>query len=187
MRFENIPGVFEDISNRPPLEIGDDGEVELFTSPGNLVFPAGGAVVANNGGVRFGVSPDTNLAPDNEPIPSVAAFGGGQAVLVYWDDLDDKDGDVFVSQDTGDLIVQWDNRRHGRIRIPSTRYADTRRLGMGYLFDDSSHADGGHARSWRPPIGPKGRTTMPRWVAIHIADTDLPSTRRSCCCIAFIP
>ena len=43
----------------------------------------------------------------------MAAFGGGQAVLVYWDDLDDKDGDVFVSQHTGDLIVQWDNRQLG--------------------------------------------------------------------------
>ena len=77
---DNIPGVFEDISNRPPLEIGDDGEVEIITSPGNFVFPFGRALVANNGGVRFGVSPDSNLAPGNEPIPSVAAFGGGQAL-----------------------------------------------------------------------------------------------------------
>lgn len=110
---DNIPGVFSDISNGTPLEIGDDGEVTTKTSPGNLVFPAGGAVVANNGGVGFGVLPDTNLAPDNETIPSLAAFGGGQAVLIYWDDLDDKDGDVFVSQDTGDLIVQWHNRPLG--------------------------------------------------------------------------
>lgn len=109
----NIPGAFEDISDRPPLEIGDDGEVVISASPGDFVFPFGGAVVANNGGVGFGVLPDTNLAPDNEPIPSLAAFGGGQAVLAYWDDLDDKDGDVYVSDDTGDLIVQWDNRGLG--------------------------------------------------------------------------
>lgn len=110
---DDLPGVFVDISDGLPLEIGDDEEVELLTSPGNFVFLSGGAVVANNGGVGFRFLPDTNLAPDNEPIPSLAAFGGGQAVLVYWDDLDDKDGDVFVSQDTGDLIVQWHNRPLG--------------------------------------------------------------------------
>lgn len=110
---DNIPGVFEDISDRPPLDIGDDGEVEISTSVGDFVFPFGVAVIANNGGVGFGVLPDTNLAPDNETIPSLAAFGGGQAVLVYWDDLDDKDGDVFFSEDTGELIVQWHNRRLG--------------------------------------------------------------------------
>ena len=46
---DNIPGAFVDISNRPPLGIGDDEEIELLTSPGNFVFPFGGAVVADKG------------------------------------------------------------------------------------------------------------------------------------------
>ena len=142
---DNIPGIFEDISDRPPLEIGDDGEVEIITELADFVFPFGGAVVANNGGVGFGVLPDTNLAPDNEPIPSLAAFGGGQAVLAYWDDLDDKDGDVFVSEDTGDLIIQWHNRglgAGGTVRFQLKIFQNKGPLGVvaQVIFDDVQQA-----------------------------------------------
>lgn len=110
---DDIPGSFQDISASQPLEIGDDDEIVVETSIGNFVFPSGSVVVANNGGVAFHNPPSNDLAPVNQPIPSSAAFGGGQAVLVYWDDLDDKDGDVFLAQERGRLIVQWHNRPLG--------------------------------------------------------------------------
>ncbi len=107
---DDVPGSFVDISSSQPLVIGDDEEIEIGTTIGNFVFPPGVIVVANNGGVAFRDPPSNDLAPVNQPIPSSAAFGGGQAVLVYWDDLDDKDGDVFLVQEKGRLIVQWHNR-----------------------------------------------------------------------------
>ena len=107
---DNLPGFFEDISSSTPLVLGDDDEVGVGTTLGNFVFPSGTVVVANNGGVAFRNPPSADLAPVNQPIPSAAAFGGGQALLVYWDDFDDKDGDVFLSQKTDDLIIQWNNR-----------------------------------------------------------------------------
>ena len=110
---DNLPGFFEDISTSKPFFLGNDEEVVVGTTIGNFVFPAGTVVVADNGGVAFGNPPSANLAPVNEPIPSAAVFGGGQALLVYWDDFDDKDGDVFLSQETGDLIIQWHNRLLG--------------------------------------------------------------------------
>ncbi len=106
----NLAGFFEDISASTPLVLGNDEELVLSTTIGNVVFTAGSVVVADNGGVAFRDPPSTDLAPVNEPIPSTAAFGGGQALLVYWDDFDDKDGDVFYSQETDSLIIQWHNR-----------------------------------------------------------------------------
>ncbi len=99
-----------------------------------------------------GVLPDTNLAPGNEPIPSLAAFGGGQALLVFWDDLDDKDGDVFAIDEAGDLIVQWHNRnlgggQAGTVRFQLRVFQNPGPLGIvaQFIFDDVQQAavDGG--------------------------------------------
>ena len=118
---DNLAGIFEDISASTPLVLGNDEELVVGTTIGNVVFPAGSVVVADNGGVAFRNPPTTDLAPANEPIPSTAAFGGGQALLVYWDDFDDKDGDVFFSQKTGDLIIQWHNRLLGGAQTGTAR------------------------------------------------------------------
>jgi len=109
----NLPGLFEDISTSTPFFLGNDEEVVVGTTIGNVVFPAGTVIVADNGGVAFRNPPSADLAPINEPIPSAAAFGGGQTLLVYWDDFDDKDGDVFLSQERDTLIIQWHNRSLG--------------------------------------------------------------------------
>ena len=105
---DNIPGTFLDISKTSsPRSLADDGETVVATSIGNDVFPAGSIVVANNGGVGFRSPPSNELSPVNEPIPSANAFGGGQAALVFWDDIDDKNGDVYVDQGPSGLIIQW--------------------------------------------------------------------------------
>ena len=73
---DNLPGFFEDISASTPFSLGNDEEVEVGTTIGNVVFPAGTVVVADNGGVAFQNPPSTDLAPVNEPIPSASAFSG---------------------------------------------------------------------------------------------------------------
>ncbi|MCZ6699154.1 MAG: IPTL-CTERM sorting domain-containing protein, partial [Planctomycetota bacterium] len=80
---------------------------------GNIVYPIGTVVIGNNGGVGFGSIPFQNLPPLNEPIPSSSAFGGGQAMLAFWDDIDDKCGDVYFEQRGDRLIVQWEDRPLG--------------------------------------------------------------------------
>ena len=110
-------GQFIDISGSSgtPLGLSDDEEVLLGSSISNLVFPSGAIVVANNGGIGFGLANVEELAPLNEPIPSSAAFTGAQSVLPYWDDIDDKSGEVYFGVVThpefgATLIVQWHNR-----------------------------------------------------------------------------
>ena len=92
--LDDIPGAFQDISGSGQLLLGANEEIEVATTIGNFVFPPGMIVVANNGGVAFGNPPSNDLEPVNASLPSIAAFGGGQSILVYWDDFDDKDGDV---------------------------------------------------------------------------------------------
>ena len=113
---DNLPGNFVDISQTggTPLNLGDDEEVDIGTFPGNFVLLSGSVVVGNNGGLGFGNATVSDLAPGNEPIPSTSAFLGGQAALVFWDDIDDKQGDVFFSQAADLLIVQWNNRTNLR-------------------------------------------------------------------------
>lgn len=118
---DNLAGFFEDISTSTPLVLGNDEELVVGTTIGNVVFPAGSVYVADNGGAAFRDPPGTDLAPVNEPIPSLAAFGGGQVLFVYWDDFDDKDGDVFLSEKTGDLIIQWHNRLLGGAQTGTAR------------------------------------------------------------------
>ena len=120
--FDNIPGSFVDISGSKPLVIGADDEIEITTFFGNFVFPSGIMVVANNGGVSFQNPPSNDLAPLNAPLPSAAAFGGGQSVLAYWDDFDDKDGEVYFFEQDGRAIVQWHNRRLGANPASTARF-----------------------------------------------------------------
>lgn len=119
---EDVPGSFIDISGSKPLRIGDDEEIQQDTTIGNFVFPAGSIIVANNGGVAFRMPPSSDLGAVNQPIPTSSAFGGGQAILAYWDDLNDKDGDVFVVEQSGRLVVQWNNRALGASPANTVRF-----------------------------------------------------------------
>ena len=109
-------GEFIDITQTGQLiPLADEEEttldVEMF--PGNFVLRSGSIVVGINGGLGFGNETETDLEPLNQQIPTLDAFIGGQATLVYWDDIDDKEGDVYLLQIIGDpelsdrVIVQW--------------------------------------------------------------------------------
>jgi hypothetical protein len=110
---DNLPGTFTDISGTGiNLGIHGDDSATIFPTIGNAVFPAGRVVVGNNGGMGFN-PPDDYLAPVNQPIPSMDAFGGGQAALAFWDDIGNDTGTVLWEQVGGELIVQWHNVHFG--------------------------------------------------------------------------
>lgn len=108
---DNIPGAFIDISmTGTPLGLSDNGEAVVMTTISNAVFSSGSVVVANNGGIGYSLA-DPNLAPDNEPLPSLRAFGGNQALLGFWDDIGNTvGGDVYVEELADRLVVQWDDK-----------------------------------------------------------------------------
>lgn len=107
---DTLPGSFIDISmTGNELDIGDEDEIAIQTTIGNALVPAGQVIVANNGGVGF-APPLTNLAPENEELPSNDAFGGGQALLPYWDDIGNDLGGVFWEEQNDTLIIQWEDR-----------------------------------------------------------------------------
>lgn len=110
---DNLPGAFTDISvTGQPLNLSGDQEVIVNTVIGNGVLPTGPLVVGTNGGLAF--SPIvSDLQAVNQPLPSAGAFNGVQALLAFWDDIDDpKDppiGDVFFEEQGNVAIIQWDN------------------------------------------------------------------------------
>lgn len=106
---DNVPGEFTDISRTgTPLNLSGNQEAQINTTIGNLVFAAGRVIVGNNGGMGFDPL-DTDLAPDNEPLPSKAAFGGAQGALAFWDNINNVIGDVYWQEINDTLIVQWHN------------------------------------------------------------------------------
>lgn len=108
----DLPGSYIDISGTgTPLGIAGDDEATIFTTISNGVFPAGAVIVGNNGGAGFGSPPDDNLGPVNEPLPSVNAFGGGQSLLPFWDDIGNTIGDVYWQELSDRLIVQWEMKQ----------------------------------------------------------------------------
>jgi len=112
-----LPGVFLDITTvGTDLHLGDEGYAEITTTINNALLPAGTWVISNNGGIGFNVG-DPFLAPTNEPIPSGLAFGTGQSLLTYWDDIGNDVGGVFYYQSDNALIVEWYNRAVGQARV----------------------------------------------------------------------
>jgi hypothetical protein len=94
---DTLAGTLEDISgDGVDFSIPTDSSVSFTSIAGNLVLPAGNIVVAENGGIAIGTPPSTSLSPTNATIPSLGAFGNGQAILDYWDDLDSIDPDLLL-------------------------------------------------------------------------------------------
>jgi hypothetical protein len=103
-----LPGTFVDISTTgTPLELSGDLSAIISSTVSNAVFPAGDVVVGNNGGIAFGSPPSTLLQPDNAPLPSAGAFGGGQSLVPYWDDIGNTIGEIHYRKIRAALIIQW--------------------------------------------------------------------------------
>ncbi|MEZ6016143.1 MAG: hypothetical protein R3F49_13570 [Planctomycetota bacterium] len=117
VRFvDGLPGTFIDIAaTGTPLPLPQDGEADITTSIGNTLLPAGTVRIGANGGMRFGATVAFNreLAPTNTQIPNITAFGGGVALLPYWDSFQPTLPPLGTTiptfyQELGDtLIVQW--------------------------------------------------------------------------------
>lgn len=112
---DDLPGSYVDISSTGTLlPLGDDDSGTITLPTGNAVLPAGDIVVSNNGGIGFGTLGSTLLAPGNAPIPSNDAFGGGQSLLAFWDDIGNTIGGIFYQPQSDRFIVQWDQKPIGR-------------------------------------------------------------------------
>ena len=106
------PGTFIDISESGiDLGLSGNDEAPINTLISNAVFPGGEVWVGNNGALGFGALPDTNLPALNEPIFNNAAFGGGQALCGFWDDIDNTYGQLLYENQENMLIVQWDGKQ----------------------------------------------------------------------------
>jgi len=97
-----------------PLDLDDDECVAVAVPFASALFGDSAAYISNNGGVGF----DTQdaLLYENHTLPSLDAFGGAQALLPYWDDLDSDTGNVYVATvgvaPNRTFIVEWYNRPH---------------------------------------------------------------------------
>jgi hypothetical protein len=108
-----VPGAFVDISaTGTPLNLSDDGSVDIVTTVGNILFPAGSARVGSNGAVGFAGAAGTALAFTNTSLPGATAFAGAQALLPFWDDVNTVsglNGNIFWQEIGNTLYVQWNN------------------------------------------------------------------------------
>lgn len=111
----NLPGTFVDISaTGTALDLGDDAEIDIITTVGNALLPAGTVRVGSNGGVRFRLTtlPALELGINSQPIPNATAFSGSQCLLPFWDDIDTEGGlwgQIYWQEVAGTLIIQWED------------------------------------------------------------------------------
>lgn len=109
----NDPTQFIDIATSgTQLVLNDNESVDINTTVGNFLLPAGIVSVSNNGGVLSGSG--RVLSPNNTLLPS-AAFEN--ALLPFWDDLDGPaPGGIFFEElpigGHNALVVQWESRAH---------------------------------------------------------------------------
>jgi hypothetical protein len=107
---DNLPGAWIDVSGTgTPLNLSDDGEVDISTTVGNSLLAAGVARVGSNGAVRFGGT-GQSLSYSNQPIPSTSLFGGDQSLAVFWDDFNTAsgtNGNIYWDEVGGTLVIQW--------------------------------------------------------------------------------
>ncbi|MEN8165566.1 MAG: hypothetical protein ABFS37_15665 [Acidobacteriota bacterium] len=105
------------------LGLTDDGEADVVIS--SFVFPFYGlnytdVRVGNNGGLLLGTPGDGDVSATTQcPMPWVAL--PLPAINVFWDDIDDETGNVFVEEQASCahpdcsgacLIVEWFDRPH---------------------------------------------------------------------------
>ncbi|MCA9245880.1 MAG: M36 family metallopeptidase [Planctomycetales bacterium] len=122
LELHNDPNEFVDISTTgTPLNLSDDGEADITTSVGNVLFPAGTITVANNG-VVVG-EPGVSVSTSNDSLPTFDF--DVPALIPFWDDIDSDRGNVFWQEllvgGINALIVQWHDRPH----FPGSSSSDT--------------------------------------------------------------
>jgi hypothetical protein len=144
---DTLPGVFIDITaTGTNLHLGDDDSAIITTTISNALLPAGDVAISNNGGVGFN-PPDPLLSSTNEPIPSGLAFGAGQSILPYWDDIGNDVGGCYYQQMDNALVVEWFNRQVGRASVTfELQIFDASEATNPYfqiLYQDISAAGGG--------------------------------------------
>jgi hypothetical protein len=171
-----LPGTFLDISGTgTPLNLTDDGEVNITTTVGNALFAAGIARVGSNGGVRFGGAA-LELSTANAIIPASGAFGlTSQSLLPFWDDLNSAagaSGNIYWQEIAGTLYVQWQqvaffnntDRVTFQIQVPSSGPALARFI---YTDIEALRATGGSSATIGYQSGGIGNTAMHSFNAHH--------------------
>ena len=107
---DNLPGAWIDVSGTgTPLNLSDDGEVDIATTVGNSLLAAGVARVGSNGAVRF-AGTGQSLSWTNATIPSTNMFSGDQSLAVFWDDFNTSsgsNGNIYWEEVGGTLVIQW--------------------------------------------------------------------------------
>jgi len=109
-----VHGFTEISATGTPLGLADDTVAVVtmpFVPPG---FSRSDLVVSNDGGISL--DGRTTLLNPNQSLPALNAFARGEALLVYWDDLDRTTGDVYYatigSLPNRTFIIEWSNRPH---------------------------------------------------------------------------
>ncbi len=96
------------------LDLDDDGVATIDLPLTFSFFPSTFVNVSNNGAMSFGGDPALDYV--NQRIPDPFAFSGGQALFVFWDDMDSDTGNVYFeiigAAPNRTLIVEWFNRPH---------------------------------------------------------------------------
>lgn len=110
-----VPGTWVDIAaTGTPLNLNDDASVDINTTIGNGMFPAGVVRVGSNGAIRFGGA-GTSLAFTNAAIPASGAYSlTSQVAMPFWDDFNTAGGtlgNIYWQEVGGKLIVQWNQAR----------------------------------------------------------------------------
>ena len=148
----NLPGTWVEIAGTgTPLNLADDGEINIVTTLGNIAFPAGVARVGSNGGVRFrGMG--TDLGFTNGALPNTAVFNGDQALLPFWDDMNTVGGtvgNIYWQETQGRLVIQWDDagffNAPGEIATYQIQVFSTGSIYAQFLYQDigGTRADNG--------------------------------------------
>jgi hypothetical protein len=109
----NLPGSYVDIitpGQATYYNLGDDGFVDITTTVGNALLPAGTHRITNNGAIAWGNPGFTAFT--NQPLPSPDLADGNLALAPYWDDLYTYNGvqggqGVYVQEISGVLYITW--------------------------------------------------------------------------------
>jgi hypothetical protein len=108
----NLPGQFIDISSTgTALNLSGSAVAQVTTNVRNQILAQGQLGIGLNGAIRL--EGTINVFPGvNVPLPNGNVFGGLDALVPFWDDLEASGGtlgNVYVQELADRLVVQWDD------------------------------------------------------------------------------